>query len=86
MDQPSNHHLASPVRGTREPDAFRLHRAACGRAVEAVCEVWVEPDGWALRVVVSDTRVKWTARVTTEPARRETIEAWRVALVERGWV
>ena len=86
MEHPSHHHPVSTARGTREPDAFRLHRAACGHAVEAVCEVWIEPDGWALRVVVSDTGVKWTARVTTEQARRETVDAWRLALVERGWV
>jgi len=72
--------------GTREPDAFRLHKTRCGHGVEAVCEVWRDDEGWRLRVVVSDTGVKWTAHVATDEEKRATLDTWRLGLVERGWV
>jgi len=74
---------ASP--GEREPDAFVLHKARCGYAVEAVCEVWAVDDGWRLAVVVSDTGVRWTATAATHHQRRAIVDVWRMALVERGW-
>jgi len=71
--------------GPREPDAFVLHKSRCGYAVEAVCEVWAVDGGWRLAVVISDAGVRWTAAAATHDQRRAIADAWRMALVERGW-
>jgi len=75
----------APSNGERQPDAFVLHKPRCGRAVEAVCEVWAVGPGWQLQVVISDTGVRWTATAATNDQKRDIVDAWRVALVERGW-
>jgi len=71
--------------GPREPDAFVLHKSRCGYAVEAVCGVWAVDGGWRLAVVISDAGVRWTATAATHDQRRAIADAWRMALVERGW-
>jgi len=76
---------ASASPGERHPDAFVLHKPRCGHAVEAVCEVWAVAGGWRLEVVVSDTGVQWTATAATNDEKHTIVDAWRLALVERGW-
>ena len=77
----------SPVStGERQPDAFRLRTQRCGHGVEAVCEVWREAAGWRMRLAMSDAGVKWDAQVATEGERDQTVNAWRDALIARGWV
>jgi hypothetical protein len=68
-----------------EGELFRVHRARCGQAVQAVCEIWSHPRGWELRLTASDGEI---LRSETWSTRDESIAAsdrWRASMVERGW-
>jgi hypothetical protein len=84
--------LTTARRGTWNGDPakagelFRVHTTRCGRQLQATCELWTHPSGWEIRLMLSDGQLQRSAVYGSHDAVLEASEAWKRAMVERGWV
>ena len=51
----------------------------------AVCEVWTNPAGWELRLMMDGQNLPVTTVVRSHGEMRTLIESWKAALRETGW-
>jgi hypothetical protein len=66
-------------------DLFRVHKDRCGRQLQAVCELWTHRFGWELRLVVNDGQLQRSEVCRSQDDVLETGDAWKAAMVEKGW-
>ena len=79
QDQKSQGHPAPPS------PVWQLHKAACGRAREAVCELWPHAGGWELRLVVDGSILQRSHVCCSDGDARATQEEWKATMVGNGW-
>jgi hypothetical protein len=51
----------------------------------AVCEVWTNPAGWELRLIMDGHSLPVTTAVRSHDDIRTLIDSWKAALLEIGW-
>src|SRR5262249_54939746 len=72
-------------RGAQLGEAWRLHKMSCGQAREAWCELGKHVLGWELLLFVDASDLRRSAVCKTSDELLDTSEAWKSALVDRGW-
>jgi hypothetical protein len=65
-------------------DLFRLHRAKCGGQIEAACRILTHQLGWELRLEISGS-LQRSQVYRSQHEVLETSEAWKLAMIEKGW-
>jgi hypothetical protein len=71
----------TPVKGG---DLFVLTKTRGCKVDSAICEVWSHQLGWELRLLIAgELQQSQVCRAAHEWL--DTKDAWRVALLERGW-
>jgi hypothetical protein len=70
----------------RLPDGFRMTKPNADRAMTATCEVWTNPFGWELRLMIEDRGMPMTSVVRSAAEMVALVETWRAALLEAGWI
>ena len=70
----------------RLPDGFRMTKPSADRAMTATCEVWTNPFGWELRLMIEDRGMPMTSVVRSAAEMVALVETWRAALPETGWI
>ena len=53
--------------------------------LSSVCETWRHPFGWELQLLVASRALQMSNLVRSAPATIQTIEEWRISMVEKGW-
>jgi hypothetical protein len=69
----------------RLSDAFRLTKTKGDAVSTAVCEVWLHPFGWKLRLRVDGHGLMMTSVVRAAPEMLERSNTWKAAMAEKGW-
>ena len=70
----------------RLPGGFMMSKPAGDGLSYAFCEVWTNPFGWEVRLLMggNGSPVITVARSSSEML--QTVEQWRAVLLERGWI
>jgi hypothetical protein len=66
-------------------EGWRLHKQVCGRARQAVCELWSHQLGWELRLVIDGGELTRSQVCRSNDEILDTQEQWRAAMVGQGW-
>jgi hypothetical protein len=51
----------------------------------AVCEVWMHPDGWELRLIMDGQSLPVATVLQSADEMKALIATWRAALLKTGW-
>jgi hypothetical protein len=57
-----------------------------GGLAHAVCEVWTNPFGWEVRLLIDHDRFPMTTVARSAGEMLQTVEQWWAVLAARGWV
>lgn len=88
---PSGLDYSTPQRefwdGTPAPlgAGWRLHKSICGRARQAVFELWSHQLGWELRLVADGGDCRRSQVCRSQDELLDVTERWKAAMVGRGW-
>ena len=66
-------------------EGWRLHKQICGRARQAVCELWSHQLGWELRLVIDGGELTRSQVCRSNDEILDTQEQWKAAMVGKGW-
>ena len=66
-------------------EGWRLHKSICGRARQAVCELWSHQFGWELRLVIDGGELTRSQVCRSNDEILDTQEQWKSAMVGKGW-
>lgn len=69
----------------RLPVGFTMTKPDGTQPHVAVCEVWTNPAGWELRLMMDGQTLPVTTVVRSHGEMRTLIESWNAALRETGW-
>ena len=53
--------------------------------LSSVCDTWRHPLGWELQLLVESSALQMSNLVHCGATTIQTIEEWRVSMVEKGW-
>ena len=67
------------------PDVFRMTKPKGDHALSAVCELWTHPFGFELRLQIDGHGLQMTTVLRSAPEVVKTVEAWRAAMLAKGW-
>jgi hypothetical protein len=70
----------------RLPGGFTVTKPEGVHAQVAICEVWTNPDGWELRLIMDGRGLPITTVVGTLAEMVALVETWRVVLMQTGWI
>ena len=68
----------------RLPNGFQASMPSGTRTMTASCEVWTNPSGWELRLIVDGGTLMSTV-VPSVSEMLALVETWRAAMLRRGW-
>ena len=68
----------------RLADGFTLKKPKGARTLTATCEVWTNPFGWELRLML-EGHLLMESVVRSAPEMAQVIEQWKAAMREHGW-
>jgi hypothetical protein len=66
-------------------DGFTMTKRKGERILTAMCEVWTNPFGSELRLVVDGQGMQMASVVGSEAEMLVLVETWRTAMLEKGW-
>ena len=69
----------------RLPVGFTMTKPDGTQPHVAVCEVWTNPAGWELRLIMDGHSLPVTTAVRSHDDIRTLIDSWKAALLEIGW-
>ena len=69
----------------RLPGGFCLTKRSGDQVRSAVCEVWSNPVGWELRLMIDGHGLLVAAVVGSASEMLKTADEWRAAMLESGW-
>ena len=64
---------------------WTLHKSVCGKAREAVCELWSHQFGWELRLVIDGGILQRSHVCRSTEEVLDTEEQWKAAMAGKGW-
>jgi hypothetical protein len=70
----------------RLPGGFRMTKPAAEGVAFALCEVWTNPFGWEVRLLIGGHGSPVTTVARSSSEMLQTVEQWRAVLLERGWI
>jgi hypothetical protein len=73
-----------PGEPSRAGELFRLHTNKCGQQLEAVCQLITTQLGWELRLELAGSRER-SAVCRSQEEALDASEAWKAAMVGKGW-
>ena len=85
------HRVTVPQREVRNgdperlPDGFTMKKPEGIETHFAVCEVWMHPDGWELRLIMDGQSLPVTTVLQSADEMNALIATWRAALLKTGW-
>jgi len=69
----------------RLPGGFTLTKPVGGGLASAFCEVWTNPFGWEVRLLIDDDGFPITTVAPSAGEMLRTVEQWHEVLTAKGW-
>jgi hypothetical protein len=69
----------------RLPDGFRMTKPKGDHTLTASCEVWTNPVGLELRLMIDGHSTQIASVVRSAAEMHDTLEQRRAAMLEKGW-
>ena len=63
---------------------WTLHKSVCGKAREAVCELWSHQFGWELRLMIDGGILQRSQVCRSNDEVLDTQEQWKAAMLGNG--
>jgi hypothetical protein len=70
----------------RLPGGFMMSKPAGDGLSYAFCEVWTNPFGWEVRLLMGGNGSPVTTVAQSSSEMLQTVEQWRAVLLGRGWI
>ena len=67
------------------PDGFQMTAQERDHTLTARCEVWTNPFGWELRLVMDERGLQIASVVRSAVEMHALVETWRSDMLETGW-
>jgi hypothetical protein len=72
-------------RPERLPDGFRMAKPKRDHTLMATCEVWTNPFGLELRLMIDGHGMQMTSVVRSAAEMHDMLEQWEAAMLTKGW-
>ena len=69
----------------KHSDGWRLEKTIAGRQRHAVCELWVHPLGFELRLVTDGGEFQRSQVCRSQDEVLTVTAEWKAAMIEKGW-
>ena len=69
----------------RLPGGFAMTKPKGDHTLMATCEVWTNPFGWELRLMMDGHGLRMSSVVRSAGEMLDLVEQWRAAMWEKGW-
>jgi hypothetical protein len=70
----------------RLPGGFMMTKPTADGSVCAFCEVWTNPFGWEVRLLIGGHGNPVTTVARSSSEMLQTVDQWRAVLQGRGWI